>query len=356
MKSSKRFTSLLLAFLMVVLAAGCGSTPATSSAAEGSTPADSSTASEAAPTGEAKKYSVGTGSMGGVLFVTGSGWATVMNNKLAGQYELTSEQTGGQSSNVSMLESGEVELGVGGTATLADAYNGTGDWTGGTKFNKARAMFTMAIPNMTPFTLEGSGITCLSDLNGRSVALGPKGASIDSTFRAIFEKLGIEPSVIHNDTWSAAVSALSEGTTDAVITQQVAPWPSLTELEATKDVSLIQMTDEELAAIQELFPFYTPSVIEAGTYKANPDTDIKTLCEWTLMLASADLPEEDVYNLMVATFDSYDDLTVIHPSMATIVAENASQVPVTWHPGAIKYYEEKGIELQEPLEVFTPKG
>ena len=347
MKGFKRFATLLLAVMMVIAVAGCGGSTET---------AGGDTAGGDASTGEAKKYSVGTGSMGGVLFVTGSGWATVMNNKLTGQYELTSEQTAGQSANVSMIESGEVELGVGGTATLADAYNGTGDWTGGTQFNKARAMFTMAIPNMTPFTLADSGITCLSDLNGRSVSLGPKGASIDSTFRAIFEKLGIEPSVIHNDTWSAAVSSHSEGTTDAVITQQVAPWPSLTELEATKEVSLIQMTDEELAAIQELFPFYTPSVIEAGTYKANPDTDIKTLCEWTLMLASADLPEEDVYNLMVATFDSLEDLEVIHPSMSTIQAENASQVPVTWHPGAIKFYEEKGITLQEPTEVFTPKG
>ena len=59
---------------------------------------------------------------------------------------------------------------------------------------------------------------------------------------------------------SAAVTALSDGTTDAIITQQAAPWPSLTELEATKEVSFIQMTDAELAAIQELFPFYTPSV------------------------------------------------------------------------------------------------
>ena len=351
--NTKRTLAVLLAFGML-LAAGCGSAPAPSSAPGSSGAATQSPSSQAAPA-EAKKFSVGTGSVGGVLYVMGSGWATVMNNSLPGQYEFTGEQTGGQSSNVSMLESGEIEFGVGGTATLADAYNGGGSWTNGVKYKKARALFTMAIPNMTPFTLAGSGITSLSDLTGKRVGLGSKGASIDSTFRAIFDKLGIVPADIHNDTWSATVSALQDGTIDAVITQQVAPWPSLTELEATKEVTLIQMTDEELAAIQELFPFYTPSVIPAGSYKANAGQEIKTLCEWTMMLASEDVSEEDVYELMKTTFDHYEDLKLIHPSMADIVAENASKVPVTWHPGAVKYYAEKGIRLQEPLEVFTPK-
>lgn len=349
MKGLKRFVSLSLATAMIALAAGCNTPPPPSS-----TPPSSSDPAASTPSGDAKKYSVGTGAMGGVIYIMGSGWATVMNDKLAGQYELTAEQTAGQSANVSMIESGEVELGVGGTATLYDAYSGTGSWTNGAKFGKARALFTVAIPNMTPFTLEGSGIQTLQDLNGKRVSLGPKGASIDSTFRAIFDKLGITPAVIHNDTWSAAVTALSDGTTDAIITQQAAPWPSLTELEATKEVSFIQMTDAELAAIQELFPFYTPSVIPKGTYKGNAGQDIQTLCEWTMMLASADLSQEDVYNFMIATFDARDDLLLVHPSMSTITLENAAKVPVTWHPGAVQYYTEKGINLLEPTAAFIP--
>ena len=349
MKTFRRSLALALssAVLLGVLS-GCGGAPAA-----GSQPP---AADSAQPAGAVVKYSVGSGAMGGVLFVIGSGWANVMNDKLKGQYEFTAEQTGGQSANVSMMETGEVEIGIGGTATLADAYNGQGAWTNGQKYTKARALFTISIPNMTPFTLKGSGITCLQDLDGKRVGLGSKGASIDSTFRAIFDKLGIEPAMIHNDTWSATISALSDGTIDAVIAQQVAPWPSLTELEASKEVELIQMSPEELGAIQELFPFYTPSVIQAGTYKANPDTDIQTLCEWTMMLASADLSEDAVYDIMKTTFDSVDDLTAIHPSMAAIVPENAALVPVTWHPGAVKFYEEMGVKLQEPIDTFVPKG
>ena len=64
------------------------------------------------PTTQVVKLSVGTGAVGGSVYTTGSGWANVMNNVLAGRYELTAEQTGGTVANVSLIETGEVEIGI----------------------------------------------------------------------------------------------------------------------------------------------------------------------------------------------------------------------------------------------------
>lgn len=146
--------------------------------------------------------------------------------------------------------------------------------------------------------------------------------------------MGITPSMIHNDTWSATITALQDGVIDAIVVQSPAPWPSLTELEATQTVSMIQMTDDELATIKKLYPFYSDSVIPAGTYKANADFEIKTLCQWSVMAASADVSEQVVYDLLDATFSNYDDLAVINNALKLAVPENAEKVGVKWHPGA----------------------
>ena len=252
------------------------------------------------------------------------------------------------------IETGEVEIGIVATDILYGAYTGTASWANGVKYQKPLAMFTCDMPSLCPFTLAGSGITTLHDLDGKRVGLGPKGSSIDSVFGVVFEEMGITPSMIHNDTWSATITALQDGVIDAIVVQSPAPWPSLTELEATQTVSMIQMTDDELATIKKLYPFYSDSVIPAGTYKANADFEIKTLCQWSVMAASADVSEQVVYDLLDATFSNYDDLAVINNALKLAVPENAEKVGVKWHPGAEKWYTEHGITLQTPGEGFAP--
>ena len=337
----KRIITMALAVIMLLaVLTGCGD--------------NASNPGNDTPTTQVVKLSVGTGAVGGSVYTTGSGWANVMNNVLAGRYELTAEQTGGTVANVSLIETGEVEIGIVATDILYGAYTGTASWANGVKYQKPLAMFTCDMPSLCPFTLAGSGITTLHDLDGKRVGLGPKGSSIDSVFGVVFEKMGITPSMIHNDTWSATITALQDGVIDAIVVQSPAPWPSLTELEATQTVSMIQMTDDELATIKKLSPFYSDSVIPAGTYKANADFEIKTLCQWSVMAASADVSEQVVYDLLDATFSNYDDLAVINNALKLAVPENAEKVGVKWHPGAEKWYTEHGITLQTPGEGFAP--
>ena len=230
----KRIITMALAVIMLLaVLTGCGD--------------NASNPGNDTPTPQVVKLSVGTGAVGGSVYTTGSGWANVMNNVLAGRYELTAEQTGGTVANVSLIETGEVEIGIVATDILYGAYTGTASWANGVKYQKPLAMFTCDMPSLCPFTLAGSGITTLHDLDGKRVGLGPKGSSIDSVFGVVFEEMGITPSMIHNDTWSATITALQDGVIDAIVVQSPAPWPSLTELEATQTVSMIQMTDDELA-------------------------------------------------------------------------------------------------------------
>lgn len=347
-----RILALSLAVVMTLLTA-CGG-PAANTSPD---PVDSQSVSSnggGTPAADLVKLTLGTSSVGGSVYITGSGWANVLNNALAGQYEITAEQSGGSPANVSLIESGECDLGIISTDVLYGAYTGTASWADGTKFVKPLAVFTCDKPNLCPFTLAGSGIVTLHDLDGKRVGLGQKSSSIDGTFTAIFDEMGITPAQIYNDTWAATITALKDGLIDAIVVQSPDPWPSLTELEATNEVSMIQMTDDELAIIKEMFPYYEYSVIKAGAYKANADFDIKTLCQWSVVAASADLSEQVVYDLCEATFNNYDDLALVNSALQLAVPENASNVAVEWHPGAQRWYEEHDIILQEPIEGLHP--
>ena len=181
----KRIITMALAVIMLLaVLTGCGD--------------NASNPGNDTPTTQVVKLSVGTGAVGGSVYTTGSGWANVMNNVLTGRYELTAEQTGGTVANVSLIETGEVEIGIVATDILYGAYTGTASWANGVKYQKPLAMFTCDMPSLCPFTLAGSGITTLHDLDGKRVGLGPKGSSIDSVFGVVFEEMGITPSMIHN--------------------------------------------------------------------------------------------------------------------------------------------------------------
>lgn len=348
-----RLFALSLALVMTLLTA-CGAPTESKPPVDSQPPASGSGGSDPDPASSVK-LTLGTSSVGGSVYITGSGWANVINNAMSGKYEITAEQTGGSPANAALIESGECDMGIISTDVLYGAYTGTAAWANGSKFVKPLAVFTCDKPNLCPFTLAGSGIVTLHDLDGKRVGLGQKSSSIDGTFTAIFEKMGITPAQIYNDTWAATITALKDGLIDAIVVQSPDPWPSLTELEATNEVSMIQMTDEELAVIKEMYPYYDYSVIQAGTYKANADFDIKTLCQWSVVAASADLSEQAVYDLCEATFSNYDDLALVNNALKLAVPENAAKVPVEWHPGAQRWYEEHNITLQEPIEGLCPQ-
>ena len=334
----KKFTSLMMALLLMFSLTACNDSQP---AAE-----DSTEESET----ETQYYSVGTASSGGLMYAVGSGWANLMNNVSDGKYQFTAEETAGNAANIAMIESGEIEFCCNGVMSLYEGFEGNAEWTGGQKYQKIRVMFPLNEMVLTAFTLSDTGIKTLSDLNGKVVGLGSKGGAMDSLFRQFFEELGIVPADIYNDGWSATVSALSDGTIDAGITMQLAPAAALVELQATKDVTFLTFSDEELELLKELNPAFSDSVIAAGSYDGITE-DIKTVGDIALMCCSVDAPDDLIYDLVKATFEHAEDMRLTHNAMSDWSIERATSVIAEYHPGALKYYEEMGITIPEPTVV-----
>jgi TRAP transporter TAXI family solute receptor len=97
------------------------------------------------------------------------------------------------------------------------------------------------------------------------------------------------------------------------------------------------------------YPYFAKGKMPKGTYKSNPDKDLVTLTLWNFMVVHKDTPDNFVYEVVKATFDNVDILIAAHKSATEVEAESVIYSPVVLHPGAVKYYQEKGIAIPDRL-------
>ncbi len=105
---------------------------------------------------------------------------------------------------------------------------------------------------------------------------------------------------------------------------------------------MVPFSDSERDKIIKDYPYLTKSVIPGGAYKG-VDTDTNTIAVQTVMICRTDIPDDVVYKLVKAVFEHKDELNEIHPSFKETTLENATPVIIPVHPGAVKYYKEKGV-------------
>jgi hypothetical protein len=130
------------------------------------------------------------------------------------------------------------------------------------------------------------------------------------------------------------------------------PVAAITDIFATPGLKakVLEFTDEQLKKINETtaYPGYR-YIIKAGTYPGQ-DKDIKTIAQPNLLVCREDVPEDVVYLLTKTLFDNPDFLKQVHKMGAFITLDNAlSGLPMPLHPGALKFYKEKGLKIPEAL-------
>jgi TRAP-type uncharacterized transport system substrate-binding protein len=66
-----------------------------------------------------------------------------------------------------------------------------------------------------------------------------------------------------------------------------------------------------------------------------------------ILVAHESMDDKTAYNIVKAIFDKREDLIAVHKESANIKLENQkiNASPVPFHPGALKYFAEKGVKL-----------
>jgi TRAP transporter TAXI family solute receptor len=116
-------------------------------------------------------------------------------------------------------------------------------------------------------------------------------------------------------------------------------------LAVQKKIDLVSFEDDLLDDLVESHPFFIKEVIPAGTY-SGVDHDTATLAVTAVLVCDAQLPEELVYNVTKAIFENLSELALVHDQAKSVALDKALDGAIAEvHPGAAKYYAEKGLQL-----------
>jgi uncharacterized protein len=332
-----KFSKLFILLAIIALAlVGCSSNESNTSANEN----DSKSKTQ-----KEQKLLLGTSSQGGTYYVWGGGWADIIGKKVPG-VDVAVEVTGGPNSNIQLIESGEMDLGYV-TAWLAgEAYNGEG-WAD-KKYKKIRAIFPMYASVMHMYSLQDSGIKSISDFAGKNVSTGGPGSTSAIAGEGLLDVLGIKPARISAVPTSASVDGLRDGTIDSGFAVTGVPGPFMLDLETTHEVQHIGLTKAEMKKAIEKYPYWSEAIVPKGTYKHQKE-DLLLPGFWNIAIASSELSDDVVYNLVKTTFESQKDLLAVDPSAKETLVENVKYSTIPYHPGAVKYFEEVGVEIPDHL-------
>lgn len=341
-KTWKRVTTAAMTALMLAgIASGCGNTASPSSAAAAGSASGSSAAS-----GGMAYIAFGSASAGGGFFNGASAIAQVLNTKMGNNMQVTVETTGASAANAALVQADECQLGMCATEVAYEAYHGTGDFEG----NKQCADIRTILPGWSGVymfnTLAASGYEDVTDLNGSNYSGGPEGSSNQIFTNRVFDLFNIKCTVTNLPS-SDASRSLGDGTIDGFSLAH--PASAVTELEASKEMKILLLTDDELDKFEKAYPMYPVVDIPAGYYKCLPDGG-RNPGLYNTVICNANMDEDTVYKILTVLFDNIDTLQEIFPSLAeSMNFDHINDVTIPYHPGAVKFFEEHGVTINSDL-------
>lgn len=290
---------------------------------------------------------LGTASVGGTYFVYGQAWASLVGEKIG--LQINTQQTQGPNQNILLVQDKRIDLGMTTMGVALQAWNGTGEWTRGRKMQDVRALFPMYD---TPFhfaVLKRSGITNVQQLAGKRVGVGPRAGTPGTYFPLMFQALGVQNVTIRNGQASDMGSQLGDGLIDCFAFAAGLPIAAYTELSNTQDVVFFGFSDADLAKMKAALPELSPSTIPKGTYKQMAE-DQKTVGLFNFAIANKAVPDSLAYAIVKAVHENHEAMVKGHSAASETIPQNvAKNTFLPFHPGAAKYYREKGIAIPANL-------
>jgi TRAP transporter TAXI family solute receptor len=286
---------------------------------------------------------IGVSSSGSVFYTLGVGLSAMLT-KYA-NISSNAEPVGGSTANMFALGADKVDLAIANAGASYDAFHGNKPF----KKKTAVRLIAQGAPNMRQVVVRtGSGIEKPEDLVGKTIigrrpALPEVGLITD----ALLKVYKIDPSqvkIISTTNTGEAVNAIKSGTVDAVVMPGSAGAGYMRRLMREKDIQYLKIPDDKMKAIIGMLPKYiSVTQLPANTYENQPDAiDVFGLA--TYMVAAARVSDDTAYKVTKTLFDHIDEFHGFHAAAKEWTLKEALEPPtIPYHPGAIKYFKEKGV-------------
>jgi hypothetical protein len=288
------------------------------------------------------KLILATGGTAGTYYPFGGAMGKIWNSKIPGM-NVTAQATGASAENVRLVNKKEAELALVQSDTIDFAYNAKEAFKEPLKKMSAIAIL---YPEIIQIVVGGdSKIKSFSDLKGVKIGVGAPGSGTEANFRQLCDVYGIKKEDVKAQFLSFAESAeqFKDRHIDAFIVTAGIPNAAIMDVAVMQSIRILSLPDNKIAQLTKKYPFLSSTVVPANTYK-NQSADVKTIAVSAVLIASSELPEDVVYKLTKALFDNQAELAAGHAKGKELNLKTAAKgVSIPFHPGAVKFYKEKGI-------------
>lgn len=299
------------------------------------------------PAGSASQVYFATGTPGGVYQILGAGMAKIINEKNIG-VEIVPTTPAQMQQAPSMLQQGQAKISIGMLCMFERAYNGQEEYKG-KAHPKLRQVLGMYDNIFAYLTLKNNDkINGLKDLQNSNFASTATNVVL---VKKVVAAAGGDPNKIKIRTMSyqQSIDALSDGTSDATVLTAFPKNGGLDSLASTKGVKFLNMDAATRAKFDKENPYWKTSAVPGGTYPGIPDAAWAPTI-YTALYVSDDMPEDLVYNITKTIIENANEIAKIYPAGKDMTLEttkryldNGLMSVDRMHPGAVKYFKEKGV-------------
>lgn len=348
----KKKSMLALTLALLVSLSACGTpagtaTPPTTEPPSGAAPEISNSGTDGVPFPDKPvQVPMGTASSSGTFYIYCGGVANVVN-KYVPNVNIMLESTAGSGANITLLQSGEIDLMICETGMVYEKMTGMDLQAGEQPFEHVRALTPCYVNMYSAETLDPK-VESLRDLAGKDVGVGNylSGAHLGS--EKIFNALGVEANLV-NSSWGDAFTDLADGRLYAVSGPTGHPSSPILELETKAGVNYVKLQESDIQTILDAYGYnFSRATIPAGTY-ASLEDDYDTVGVWVCLFVRDDMDDDLAYHITKAIMEHNEDMTATHALGVYSIPENIVNQSVPIHPGALKYYEEAGVEIPSEL-------
>ena len=301
-----------------------------------------------APQAVAEEFiTIGTGGVTGVYYPTGGAICRLVNKgRKEHGIRCSVESTGGSVYNINTIREGELEFGVAQSDWQYHAFNGTSKFEEAGAFEGLRAVFSVHPEPFTVVARADAGISSFEDLKGKRVNIGNPGSGQRGTMEVLLEAMGwtTDDFALATELKAAEQSAaLCDNQIDAMVYTVGHPSGSIQEATTACDSVLVNVSGEAVDKLIADNSFYRTATIPGGMYRGS-DNDTSTFGVGATFVSSDAVSEDAVYAVVSSVFNNFDDFKKLHPAFANLTPEEMSSAGLSApiHPGAAKYYKEKG--------------
>ena len=293
-----------------------------------------------------KFVTIGTGGVTGVYYAVGGAVCRLMNkNRAETGLRCSVESTGGSVFNVNAIRSGELDFGLTQSDIQYNAAKGEGQLKGNADPD-LRAVFSVHPEPFTVLARKDAGVTKFEDFKGKRFNIGNPGSGTLASMEELLKQMGWTKA---DFSLAAELKADEQGTAlcdnkiDGFFYGVGHPSAAIQDPTIACGAKLIPLTGPAVDALVKDHPYYARAVIPGGMYANNPNPT-QTYGVLATVVTSAKVADSTVYALVKAVFDNFDEFKKLHPAFANLdpkdMVKNGLSAPL--HPGAIKFYKEKG--------------